>query len=365
VGFLTLSNGGGYDLIVAGCGPAGAWALRHLPAGMRVLAVDGGDPLDAKHKPKLCGGLLTAQAQDRLPELPPEVRADPFHAVLENHDLDNRLRMRFPVKYANCWRGKLDSWLLRTALDACVSDVEYRPQACIVSLQVDTNGVSARFDDGRDAKARWLLDCTGSRQLARASLGVPLAPFFHSFQAICSVNEPYPHFATVFRAAWTPFFGWRIPKSAQECEIGAAFPPETRGSAQERLAPLFAHFAAMGIDARPIEYRGCRLTRPTAMRDIWLGQGQVLACGEAAGLVSPSSGDGISFALASGKAAALALTGAPSSVQQAYRRALAPELAELRRNIVKSRQTANPAMRRLGYFALALKYGRACERFSL
>jgi flavin-dependent dehydrogenase len=353
-----------YDVIVAGCGPAGAWAIKHLPAGMRVLAVDAEDPLDLARKPKVCGGLLTAQAQALLPEIPEEIRAAPFHAGLEHHDLDNRKRGRFPVLYANCWRGKLDSWLLQMAFDEH-KNVEYRPATRIFALKVEADSVRVQFEQGGEAMAGWLLDCSGWRQIARSYQHLPTAPFLHAFQAICGVSKPYSHFVAVFRAAWTPFFAWHIPKSSEECEIGAAFPSESRGSAKEMLAPVLEHFAGVGMRAEPKTYRGCRLTHPSAPRDFWLGHGRVLACGEAAGLVSPSSGDGISFALASGKAAAEALKDSSADVQARYKHALSPELAELKLNIAKAKQMSSPFMRRLGYSLLAAKYGRGYERLSL
>jgi geranylgeranyl reductase len=353
-----------YDVLIAGCGPAGAWAIKHLPAGMRALAVDAENPLDPSHKPKVCGGMLTEKAQALLSEIPADIRAEPFQAGLEHHDLDNGKRGRFPVHYANCWRGKLDSWLLQTALGSH-EGVEYRPGIRIDSLTLEADSVRVRFEGGGEASAGWLLDCTGWRQIARAMQHLHTAPHLHAFQALCGIIAPYPHFVAVFRSAWTPFFCWHIPKSSEMCEIGAAFPPEMRGSAKEMLVPILEHFATVGIKAAPITYRGCRLTHPSALRDFWLGQGRVLACGEAAGLVSPSSGDGISYALASGKAAAEALTSPAGDVHARYKRALTAELTELKLNITKAKQMASPFMRRLGYKILAAKYGHNYENLSL
>lgn len=359
-----VSANADYDVIIAGCGPAGAWVLRNLPAGMRILAVDAGDPLDTSRTPKLCGGLLTKQAQALLPGLPEHVRAVPFRAGLEMHDLDNRFRARFPVEYANCKRGELDAWLLRIALESRGADVAYEPNTKVEGVREVGGAVDVSIGPGT-VRAEWLIDCTGWRQLARKCLKLPPVPHMHSFQAQCSTPEAYPHFISVFKTSWTPFFGWYIPKSAGECEVGAAFAPGERGSAAQRLEPLFAHLRSLRIDAQPVEYRGCRLAGITGMRDIQLGSGRILICGEAAGLVSPSSGDGISFALASGRAAAMSLGVSPEAAQQVYRRLLSPELTELARNAIKARQSRNPFMRRLGAQALMVKYRGRTVRLSL
>lgn len=353
-----------YDVLIAGCGPAGAWTLRNLPDGMRVLAVDAGDPLNASRNPKLCGGLLTKQAQALLPELPQHVSAKPFSAGLEMHDLDNRFRARFPVQYANCRRGELDAWFLKLALDAQGRDAAYEPRTKIDSVREVDGAVEVGIGE-KTVRAGWLVDCTGWRQLARKSLKLPLVPHLNSFQALCSTASAYPHFISVFKTSWTPFFGWHIPKSANDCEIGAAFPAEARADAKQRLEPLFAHLRAVGIDAKPMEYRGCRLASIGGIRDIRLGSGRILICGEAAGLVSPSSGDGISFALASGRSAAMSLGASPESAQDYYRRLLQPELAELQRNAVKAKQSRSPFMRWLGAQALMVKYRGRALRLSL
>jgi len=67
--------------------------------------------------------------------------------------------------------------------------------------------------------------------------------------------------------------------------------------------------------------------------------------GEAAGLVSPSSGEGISFALESGAAAGAAL--GSSRPLAAYERSFAPLAARVCRKFVKAKVIFNPRLRRL------------------
>jgi len=353
------------DVVIAGAGPAGAWALKHLPEGTRALLVDAANPLESPRHGKLCGGMLTTQAQALLPELPLEIRAEPFKTKLEYHDLDTGARVRYPVDYANCHRSLLDEWLLRQAQATRGSDVEYIPRTRVTGLQSDGKAVRVRLDNEREVAASRFFDCTGWRQVSRRALGVPTAPYYHALQAGCALSSPYPYYIAVFAGEWTPFFGWFIPKSDSAGEIGAAFENDRRDPPGEMLAPLVEHLRGRGLEFEPGRIRGCRLARPIKASDIWLGQGRVLACGEAAGIVSPSSGDGISYALASGKAAAQTV-GLPIEPALAeYRRALMPQLAELRRNIAKARLLANRRARRIAGELLPFVHRGHFERLSL
>jgi flavin-dependent dehydrogenase len=354
-----------FDVVIAGAGPAGAWALKHLLGGTRALLVDAANPLESSRGGKLCGGMLTTQAQALLPEIPLEIRAEPFKTKLEYHDLDTGARARYPVDYANCYRGLLDEWLLRQALDERGSDVEYAPRTRVTGLQSEDEAVRVRLDNEREVTCSRFLDCTGWRQVSRRALGVPTAPYYHALQVECELNKPYPYYIAVFASEWTPFFGWFIPKSETAGEIGAAFENDRRDPLEEMLAPLMKHLREWGLSFERGRICGCRLTCPRKASDTWLGQERVLACGEAAGMVSPSSGDGISYALASGKAAAQAVGMPVEAALADYRRALSPCLAELRRNTVKSRLLANRRARRIAGALLPFVHRSHFERLSL
>lgn len=352
-----------YDVAIVGAGPAGAMAVRHLPAGTAALLIDAEDKLSSGAREKLCGGMLTVQAQRLLPELPAEVRAEPFTTRIEYHDLDNRVFGRMPVGYANCRRGALDRWLLQTALSGTKAHVEYRPRTRLLDLREDDGLVHLSLSSG-EATAECFIDCTGWRAVARQALGVAPAPYLNAVQAACRMERPYPYYISIFQSSTTPFFGWHIPKSEVEGEVGAAFLPDSRDSGEELLRPFLEHLRTAGLEFEPVHIRGCRLTHIASVRDIWLGGGRVLACGEAAGLVSPSSGDGLSYALASGRAAALSLSGGTPD-HAGYRKRLQVELHELRRNSVKAAILAQPLKRRMAAALLPLAHRSEYERLSL
>jgi menaquinone-9 beta-reductase len=79
------------------------------------------------------------------------------------------------------------------------------------------------------------------------------------------------------------------------------------------------------------------------------GRGQVLLAGDAASLVNPLSGEGIYYALASGRLAARAALTAPREPAAAYRRLLARALGRhLRHSAVLARAIHLPALAEAG-----------------
>lgn len=57
----------------------------------------------------------------------------------------------------------------------------------------------------------------------------------------------------------------------------------------------------------PIKREGCYILRPSSSKDVCLGENKVALIGEAASLISPTSAEGISYAMLSGFELAKAL----------------------------------------------------------
>jgi flavin-dependent dehydrogenase len=94
------------------------------------------------------------------------------------------------------------------------------------------------------------------------------------------------------------------------------------------------------------------LGRPGRAEHLLAGDGRILLAGEAAGLVSPSSGEGISFALesgaAAGRAAATGLSAASAGAPgAAYAAAFAAQARRVRAKFLKARVIFSPRWRRL------------------
>lgn len=88
-----------------------------------------------------------------------------------------------------------------------------------------------------------------------------------------------------------------IPKNGH-LVIGSALQSETTKMKYDLFKAKLAE--KFGVNGEVLRKEAHLIFRPSSINDIFLGTGNLMLFGEAAGLVSPSTGEGISFALRSG-----------------------------------------------------------------
>jgi geranylgeranyl reductase len=124
--------------------------------------------------------------------------------------------------------------------------------------------------------------------------------------------------------------------------VGCAF--GQRQEARECFEEVLAWYSrTLGLIERPGEWSARLLSQPLTRSDIFAGTGNVMLAGEAAGLVSPSSGEGISFALSSGAGAGRAV--ASASPDKAHAEQFKPLARRVMVKTVKARIIYSPAAR--------------------
>jgi len=391
-----------YSVAVIGGGPSGARCAELLArGGASVLLLEAEGP----ERDKLCSGLLNAEGQAALGldsagpravahagdaavrQLPAEVQSQPLEPQLEFHDADSGLRLRYSPRYQNAVRRKLDAWRRERAQSAGAR-IEYH---CRVSRYTDSaaGGVQLHTSSGL-LTAAVVVDASGwralSRRLARGSGEGPRpAPQVHAFQGLVEAQLPEGSMWAIFRSRATPYYGWLVPKGAGRFLLGAGFFPgaqQTRGGqaagadAQPwaKLEYLMEYMNSRGVAVRCLDPKpeGCPITTIGSLSDLYWGSGAVFPLGEAAGLVSPSSGDGIHFGLEHAAVLSRELLARglqpltdPREAQELRRRVLRglrSALAELRFNCLKSRVAARPLTRRIASALLPLYLRRPVER---
>jgi flavin-dependent dehydrogenase len=131
----------------------------------------------------------------------------------------------------------------------------------------------------------------------------------------------------MFDGETSDFYSWIIPKDG-EIIFGSAI---EEGQDIHRLHALQKKkLTAYGYDlGSPRKREGCHLLRPMGSRDIMLGEGRVALIGEAAGLISPTSAEGISYAMLSGEALGRAIVEHGMDFMPLYTEYVSP----LKRNI--------------------------------
>jgi len=291
-----------YDVVIVGAGTAGCAAALGLPAGTRTLLVDRARP--GSHR--CCGGLLTPGALRGLERLglslPDDIRVEPEPRYVHVHDLDSGREQLYRRDYFNLDRKRFDDWLLdlvkqRATVNQRTRFAGVTADGIVLRSANRTQTVRAGLligADGADSSVR--RTCFPDRPGPRTMLAL---------QAYLAFSRPPEVHDVLFASHLSSFYAWAIPKPGAVI-VGCAF--EERAGAREAFEDVLAWYKEaldLGDEVAPRSAR--YLSRPRTRSELFHGEGEVLLVGEAAGLVSPSSGEGISFALSSGAAAGRAV----------------------------------------------------------
>jgi len=332
-----------WDVVIVGAGAAGCAAAMHLPAGAGALMVDRADPADGR----CCGGLLNPDAQHAVARhglrLPREVRVRPEPAGVHVIDLEAGIEQTYRRAYWNLDRARFDRWLLGQARHRAA----FRPHTRLLGLRREAGGVTVRLvgpEGETTVRAGRIIGADGAGSRLRR-LAFPLHPapaVMTAIQVRLPAERHFDRHEVLFDGRLTDFYAWAIPK-AEAVFVGAAF-GQPRG-ARHRFDRVLDHFRdRLGLGGEVLTRSARRLTRPGHASHLLHGSDRILLAGEAAGLVSPSSGEGLSFALESGAAAGAAV--ALDDPAEAYRQAFRPLARKVRRKFLKARAIFTPWLRR-------------------
>ncbi len=297
-----------FDVVIVGAGPAGAVLAAELDRRFQILLVDKRcftDPSRLYDLEKSCGGLLDKRAQKALAArqipLPGQVLVSPQVFTLKGVDLDNSMNRYYQKQYVNIDRVKFDAYMVERAIRR--DNVTLWEDTTVTGFEETTEGVAVQVRRGgreQEVEADILIGADGGGSLVRRHLqkkkkrGVE-PKRYASLQEWHPMPEEMPCFTAVFDRRVTDFYSWIIPENGQII-IGSALPGE--GDVQQRFDIFKEDLIKLGFDlSRPIKKRGAIICRPKPLGSIHSGAGRVYLVGEAAGLISPCSCEGISFAM--------------------------------------------------------------------
>jgi len=342
-----------YDIAIVGAGPAGSTLARLVGDRYRVLLVDR-RRLDRAPESgtlrKACGGLLAPAAQHELARqglgVPAHVVVGPQLFAVRTLDLAAGIQRLYQRFYVNVDREEFDRWLVSLVPGRVETGFGWR----MTGLEPHPDGTFLRFSTAQGGRAgvraRLVVGADGASSLVRRSVFAE-TPSPGRYSAIQAEYEPVTgdsSYGAVFDGRLTDFYGWTIPKG-DSLLVGAAFPagPGVAGRFEEFVERLRASGARLG---ERVSTSSAMIARPTSLMQLCPGAGGVVLAGEAASFVSPSSAEGISYALRSSAALAAALGPGLQGVEARYRLATLPLAVDVGLKAAKSSAIYASATRR-------------------
>lgn len=324
-----------FDVAIIGAGPAGATLARLLSEKYNVLLVDKRSLADFESfndYEKCCGGLLAPDAQKVLAKLrlgvPKEVLTGPQPFTVKTIDFDNSLIRFYQRHYINIDRERFDSWLV--SLIPRSVNREFGCHYYSYEEEGDSLKLRLRNQEGKFVvRTKVLIGADGaiSRVRNQAFGDFPFPEKYGSIQEWYHTDSEVPYFMSIFDQSVTDFYSWAIQKE-NLLILGTAVPADQ--GVKEKFELLKSKMADKGYKLdKPFKRRGTLIFRPTKLNQLNFGNDKVALTGEAAGFISPSSAEGISYALRSAVNLAEALNTDFENFHKLYKKLSKP----LKRNI--------------------------------
>jgi len=293
-----------YDVVVVGAGPSGATAAEDLARSGHKVAF-----IDREGRIKPCGGAI-----------PPRLIADFFIPDDQIVAKVNTARMISPtgrqvdIPIENGYVGMVDrehfdAFLRQRATDAGA----HRYSGTFTKISRDAGGTHVHYRDkisGNDMTltAKLVIGADGARSnVARAEIKdgdkIPYVIAYHEIIEAPAANASYDPLRcdVIYDGRISPdFYGWVFPHGAQ-ASVGMG---SMIKSVDVKQATADLRAASGLTDCKTIRREGAPI--PLKPLDRWDNGKDVVLAGDAAGVVAPSSGEGIYYAMVGGRVAATA-----------------------------------------------------------
>ncbi len=293
-----------YDVIVVGAGPSGATAAEDLARSGHKVAF-----IDREGRIKPCGGAI-----------PPRLIADFFIPDDQIVAKVNTARMISPtgrqvdIPIENGYVGMVDrehfdAFLRQRAQDAGA----HRYAGTFTKITRDADGTHVVYRDkvsGNDMRltTKLVIGADGARSnVARAEIKdgdkIPYVIAYHEIIEAPAANATYDPLRcdVVYDGRISPdFYGWVFPHGKQ-ASVGMG---SMLKSVDVKQATADLRAASGLTDCKTIRREGAPI--PLKPLDRWDNGRDVVLAGDAAGVVAPSSGEGIYYAMVGGRVAATA-----------------------------------------------------------
>lgn len=342
----------GYDIVIVGAGPAGCTLARLLDRKYKVLLMDKRD-LEREDYPgisKCCGGLLAPDAQKMLGRMgmpvPVGLLVDPQLFLVRTIDFDNNLERYYQRFYFNMDRLAFDQWLVSNVPD----NVDLALGCSFKSCSRTGDGISFSFSfQGKlySDRTHIIIGADGAHSMVKRSLfeEKKSPEEYIAIQEWFETQNQIPHYSAIFDKTITDFYSWTITKG-KILIIGSALKKDNL--ALDRFKMLKMRLRDNGlVYGKKIKREGSLILRPKKMSTIFTGDDNCALAGESAGFISPSSAEGISYALKSAYYLSAALNDGMEGFQQRYKKMISGMKWNIFGKSLKCPAMYNPILRGL------------------
>ncbi len=316
------------DVLILGSGPSGATCARLLGqnSSLKVALIDARS-FDFKDKAKKsCGGLLSSHAQHELKKqgltLPSRIKVEPQLKMVSTTDFISGLHRFYPRSYVNMDRTLFERWLIELIPDS----VDLRFQTRVTRIEEIPDGFRLTLLHHHEKtilEGKILIGADGADSMVRRELcsDRPFPNRYVSIQHRYESTSSHEAYYGFFDERITDYYSWALQKD-EELLVGSAL--RIDGLVHEKFDTLIRRVKAnTDLDFTKLKcVEGAIILRPVSIKQLCFVKGKVALIGEASGCISPTSAEGFSYALKSGRllAESLILHGTGVKALKAYDR---------------------------------------------
>ncbi|MCL2161321.1 MAG: FAD-binding protein [Betaproteobacteria bacterium] len=337
-----------HDIAIIGLGPAGATLARLLDPRFRIIAIDKKSEATETSFRKPCGGLLAPDAQKALSKfnltLPKDVLVDPQIFAVKTMDTAQNLVRYYGRFYINLDRHKFDMWLVSLIPDHVTIAAG---SSCKGIRKVGEFHEITYIQNKEEHKitVKYVIGADGSSSVVRKTLfSERKIQQYTSIQQWFKEKHPVPFYSCIFDSSITDSYCWSISKDGYFI-LGGAFP---KNDSRKRYLSLIEKLQNKGfVFGEAVKTEACSVSMPRGIRDFCAAKNGAFLIGEAAGFISPTSLEGISYALNSAYELAMILNSGCKNPEWKFRIKTIPTRIKLLLKYLKAPFMYNQFLRKV------------------